>query len=113
QAPRQLSAPFGEARKDFAAEIVILFELLPRGLAERAQHQVLLDRQLREEAAAFRHERDPEIDDLLRALADELVLHAVDFQRDAALARPENPHDAFHERALAVAVRAEQHHGLA
>ena len=37
----------------------------------------------------------------------------VDLGDDAAGARPHHAHDAFHQRALAVAVGAEQHHGLA
>ena len=47
------------------------------------------------------------------AMPDEIVLDAVDHRDDAPGARPHDPHDAFHERALAVAVGAEQRHGLA
>jgi branched-chain amino acid transport system ATP-binding protein len=54
-----------------------------------------------------------EIDDLLGAAAHELVALAVDLRDDAAGAGLEDAHDALHERALAVAVGAEQRHRLA
>ena len=82
----------------------------PRDAAVGAEQQVLLDRELRKEPPPFRHQRDAEIDDLLGRAPDELVACAVDLGDDAAGRGTEHAHDAFHQRALAVAVGAEQHH---
>src|SRR5262249_45978666 len=54
-----------------------------------------------------------EIDDLLRTATDKVVLLAVDLDHDASGARANDPHDAFHQCRLAVAVRPQQHHRLA
>jgi len=62
----ELLTPLGESRERLVAEQQVLGDLAARGRAEGAEQQVLLDRELREEPPAFRHERDAEIDDLLR-----------------------------------------------
>ena len=80
---------------------------------EGAEQQVFFHRQFREQPAAFRHQRDAEIDDLLGSHADQVVLLAVDFRDDAAGDGLNDAHDAFHQRAFAVAVGAEQGHRLA
>jgi hypothetical protein len=51
--------------------------------AEGAEQQVLLDRQPRERAAALRHQRDAEVDDLLGGAADQVVGLAIDLGEDA------------------------------
>ena len=45
--------------------------------------------------------------------AHKIVRDAIDLGKDAPGTRAHHAHDAFHERALAVAVGAEQHHRLA
>ena len=109
----ELRAALGQPRKRLEAEFEVALELAARGAAEGAEQQILLDRQLGKQPPAFRHQRDAEIDDLLGGAADQIVMHAVDFGDDRAVARPHHAHDAFHQRRLAVAVGAEQHHGLA
>ena len=85
-----------------------------RALRRNAPEQeILLDGKARKQAAAFGHERNAEVDDLLGGAADELVPLAVDLDGDAAGARTHDAHHAFHQRALAVAVGAEQHHRFA
>jgi hypothetical protein len=59
----------------------IRFQRGARLAAERAEQEILLDGEAREQAAAFRHQRDAEIDDLLGGAADEIVLFAVDLDR--------------------------------
>ena len=81
--------------------------------AERAEQQVFLHGQPRKQPAAFRYQRNAEVDDLFGGAADEVVALAVDLGGDAAGARAHDAHDAFHQRALAVAVGAEQHHRFA
>src|SRR4030095_3480880 len=61
---------------------------------------------------AFRHQCDAQVDDLFGAASDQIVLHAVDLGDDTAGARAHDPHDAFQQRALAVAVGAEQYDRL-
>ena len=109
----ELAAPLGQAREGLEAEIEIGLDLRARLRAEGAEQQVFLHRQFREQPAAFRHQRDAEIDDLLGVQADQIVLLAVDLGDDAAGGRAHDAHDAFHQRALAVAVGAEQRHRLA
>ena len=109
----ELAAPLGQARKRLEAEIEIGLDLRARLRPERAEQQVFFHRQFRKQPAAFRHQRDAEIDDLLGPHADQVVLLAVDFRDDAAGDRPHDAHDAFHQRAFAVAVGAEQRHRLA
>ena len=57
--------------------------LLARGLAEGAEQQVLLHRQLREQAPALGDQGDAEVDDLLGGELGEVVGGAVDVGDDA------------------------------
>ena len=57
--------------------------------------------------------RHAEIDDGLGRQPGQIVRGAVDRQRHAAALRPDQAGDALHQRALAVAVGAEQCDGLA
>ena len=63
--------------------------------------------------AAFWHQRYAEVDDFFGGAADQIVFDAVNLGNDRALVRLHDAHDAFHQRRFAVAVGAEQHHGLA
>jgi hypothetical protein len=109
----ELIAPFGQAGERLEAEIKIGLDLRARLRPEGAQQQIFFYRQFREQPAAFRHQRDAEIDDLLGSHSDQVMLLAVDFRDDAAFVRAHDAHDAFHQRAFAVAIGAEQSHGLA
>ena len=91
----------------------IVLHLRPRGRTECAECEIFLDRQLRKQPASFRHQRDTEVDDFLGGEARQVVLDTIDLGDDASGARPHEAHDAFHERALAVAVCAEQNDSLA
>jgi hypothetical protein len=110
---RPRRAPLGKPRERLVAGLEILLDLFARGLAERAEREILLDGEARKQPTPLRHQRDAEIDDLLGGEAGEIVLHAVDGGHDPPGARPYDAHDALHERAFAVAVGAEQHDGLA
>ena len=81
--------------------------------AEGAEQQVLFHRELREQAPSLGHERDSKIDDLFGRQLGQLVTFAVDIGDDAPGARSYDAHDALDQRALAVAVGAEQGHGFA
>ena len=70
----ELRAALGEPREGLEAELEIGLDLRARLRAERAEQQILLDGQTRKQPAAFRHQRDAEIDDLLGGEADEIVL---------------------------------------
>ncbi len=109
----KLAFALGQARENLEAEIQIGPDLRARLAAGSAQQQVFFHGLAREQAAAFRYQRDAEVDDLLGGHADQIVAVTVDLGDDLALARPHHAHHAFHQRALAVAVGAEQHHGLA
>ena len=113
QAAGKLAAALGEAGKGLVTDRHVARELAARGATVGAEQQVLLDRQFRKQPASLRHQCNAEIDDLFRGAADQVVVDAVDLGDDAAGARPDHAHDAFHQRRLAVAVGAEQHHGLA
>ena len=113
EAAGELTTTLGKPRKSFEADGEIARELGPRSRAIGAEQEIFFDRQHRKQSAPLRHERDAEIDDVLRGAADQVVMNAVDFRDDRAFARPHYSHDAFHERRLAVAVGAEQHNGLA
>src|SRR5215467_719607 len=65
-------------------------ERLPASWRRRSASRGKVSKQ----TAPFRHKRDSEIDDLLRGAADEVVMYAVDFGDDCALARPHHSHDA-------------------
>src|SRR5262245_39127260 len=109
----ELAAPLGEPREDLEAERQVACDLATRGRPEGAEQQVLLDGEPREQPAPLGHQRDAEVDDLLGAAADQVMRGAVDDRDDAARLRSHHAHDALDQRALAVAVGAEQDHGLA
>ncbi len=109
----ELRAALGEAGKGFEADFEVALELAPRGGTEGAKQEVFLHCQPRKQPPALGHERNAEIDDLFGAAADEIVMNAFDFGDDRARARAHDAHDALHQRRLAVAVGAEQRHGLA
>src|SRR5262249_49975476 len=77
-----------------------------------AEQQVLLHSQLRKQPPALWYQCDAKIDDLLSAEPREVMRPAIDLGENASRCRPHQPHDALHERALAVAVGAEQDNGL-
>ena len=82
--PASWRAALGKPREGLEADREIAGQLAPRGRAVGAEQQVLLDRELGKQPAAFRHQRDAEIDDLLGGAADEVVLDAVDLGDDRA-----------------------------
>src|SRR5581483_10394655 len=66
-----------------------------------------------EQAATLRHQCNAEIDDLFGGHADEIVSLTVDLRCNGPRVRAYHAHHAFHQRAFAVAIGAEQHHGFA
>jgi len=102
----------GENRKGLEAELQVLRHRRARAPAVRPEQQILLHREPREKPPSLGHERDAEVHDLLGREAREVVLDAVDRCPDDARDRRHDAHDAFHQRALAVAVGAEQGHRL-
>src|SRR6516165_7362153 len=113
QTAGELAPPFPERREGRVGRVEVAGDLDARQWSKSAEEQVLLDRELGEEAAAFGHQADPEIDDRLGRTADEIDLLAVDLGDDRSCNWWQDPHYAFHQGALAVAVGAEQYHGLA
>src|SRR5258706_863783 len=109
----ELLAALGEPRKGLEAERQVVGDVRARRGAVGAEQQVLFDGQAREQPPAFRHQRDTEVDDLFGRAPGQLVFDAVYRRGDPARPRPHDAHDALHDRALAVAVGAEQGHGLA
>ena len=79
-----------------------------RGLPVGAEQQVLLDGEPREQPPPLRHQRDAEVDDILGGQADEVVLAPSTSATMLPRVGRTMPGDAFHQRALAVAVGAEQ-----
>ena len=71
--PASWRAALGQPRKDLEAEIHVGLDLRARLAAAGAEQQIFLHGLAREQAAAFRHQRDAEIDDLLGGQADEVV----------------------------------------
>jgi hypothetical protein len=71
--------------------------------------QVLLDAQVREHLAAFRHQPEPGAAGGIGGQADEIAA----IEQDAAGSGPEDPHDRLDRRRLAHAVAAHQRHDLA
>ena len=67
----------------------------------------------RKQASPLGYEHDTKIDDLFRGHAGKVVVDALDHRGDASGVQGHHAHDALHERALAVAIRAEQGNGLA
>ncbi len=110
---RKLPAPLLQNRKRLVSESEVLADLAARGFAECAQHQVLFHRQLGEEAPALGHERDAELHDRLGREGGEIMGHAVCLQDDTAARRPHEARHALHQRALAVAVGAQDGDRLA
>ena len=85
----------------------------PRRRAERAEQKVLLDRQPGKQAASFGHQGDAEVDDLLGREADKIVpMPSIVAMMLPALGRT-MPMTHFIRVDFAVAVGAEQCHGLA
>src|SRR5262249_26363194 len=112
QAAGELAAALLQARKCLVGGGEIAVDGAARSRAEGAEQQVFLDGQLRKQPPAFRHQGDAEIDNLLGRAADEVVPLAIDLGDDAAGGGPHHAHHAFHQRALAVAVGAEQRNRL-
>ncbi len=113
EAAGKLAPALLEAREGGKAVLQVGMHFLPRGPPEGAEQQVLLHGELGEQAPALRHEGDAEVDDLLGREPAKVVRHPVDLGDDAPGSRPHQPHDALHQGALAVAVGAEERHGLA
>jgi hypothetical protein len=57
EAAGELPSPLAQHRESLVGQVEIARDLLAGERPERAQQQVLFDRQLREEAPAFRHQR--------------------------------------------------------
>src|SRR5262249_51861950 len=112
-AARELSPSLVEHRESLEAEREVLSDIAAGVSSERAEHQILLDRQLREQSASLRDERDAEMHDLLGRPADEVDALAVSLQVDLAALRPHDPHDAVDERRLAVPVGPQKYDRLA
>src|SRR5579859_2073844 len=109
----ELAAALGKPRKGLEADVEIALELAPRGAAKGAEQKVLLDGEPRKQPPPLRHQRYAEVDDLFGGAAGEIVMDAVDLGDDRAGAGPHDAHDAFDQGRFAVAVGAEQDHGLA
>ena len=58
------------------------------------------------------HQRHAQIHDLFGREPGQIVARSIDVQHDRSRLGFDHAHDAFHERALAVAVGAQQHHRL-
>ena len=110
---RQLAAPLRQHREGLEREGQVACDLRPGRRAKGAQQQVFLDRELREEPAPLGHQRDPEVDDFFGGHPGQVVARAVDLEHDAAGVGLDDAHHALHQRALAVAVGAQQRDGLA
>src|SRR5271157_6188068 len=78
EAAGELTTTLGKPRKSFEADGEIARELGPRSRAIGAEQEIFFDRQHRKQSAPLRHERDAEIDDVLRGAADQVVMNAVD-----------------------------------
>jgi hypothetical protein len=109
----QLAAALLQQGERLVAERGVPAYCRPGERPERPEEQVLLDRQSGEQPASLRHQRHAQVDDLLRGQTGEIVPLAVDLEHDRALRRAHHAHDAFQERALAVAVGAQQGDGFA
>src|SRR5439155_1285569 len=84
-----------------------------RRLAESAEQEVLLDAELGKQSPSLGHHGDAQVDDLLGRQARQVMGFSIQVETDRAARGADHAHDAFHERALAVAVGAEQRHGFA
>src|SRR5205085_4421334 len=82
EAAGELAAALAQAREGLVRGFEIALDQAARRRAERAQQQILLDVQLGEQAPAFRHKGDAEIDNLLGRAADEIIGCAVDLRPD-------------------------------
>src|SRR6266850_4936957 len=79
-----------------------------RRLAESAEQEVLLDAEPGKQAPPLGHHGDAQVDDLLRRETRQIVGFSVQIETDRTARRAHHAHDAFHERALAVAVGPQQ-----
>src|ERR1700690_4161736 len=79
-----------------------------RLLTEPPEIEVLLDRQFWQKMPPLRHENHASRDDFLGRQADEIDGFTIDPRDDGASRRAKQAHHAFHQRALAVSIRAEQ-----
>jgi hypothetical protein len=104
--------PLRQAREGFVAKSQVFFDSGAGGRAECAQFQVLDHRQLGEQAAAFRHQRHAQIDDILRLAPRQIDPLAIPLQIDLPGGGLENAGQAFDQCALAVAIGAQQHDRL-
>ena len=101
-----------ENREQSDAEIEVLSNLGARRFAIGAEIQILFHGEARKQTAALSHHRDPEFDNFLRPFADQVVNHAINGKGNGAGTRQHQTSEAFHQRAFAVAVSAEQGNGL-
>src|SRR6185503_6956508 len=81
----ELALSFREPRKGVEAEVAVAVDLWTCLLARRAEQQVFFHSELWKQPAAFRHQCDAEIDNLLSGAADKVELFAVDLRDDAAV----------------------------
>src|SRR4051794_7805864 len=103
-AARELRAAVSAALAETREELVDLRRRPPLRTAARRDHaQVLVDRERREQAAALRHVREPQLRDLVRRHADELAALVPDRSRHACRRHAE---DRVAERRLSHAVAA-------
>ena len=112
QAAGKLRLAIAQTRKRLEAEIQIILDCL-RAAERNAPSRRFSSTVSRERAAGPPGQRDAEIDDFLGPPAYQVVFLPVDLDDDASCGRRANAHDAFDQRALAVAVGAQQHDGLA
>src|SRR5574341_181857 len=111
-ASRELASSLQEDRERLEARAEVSLYVPARRRPVGAEQQVFLHRELRKEATPLRDEGDAEADDLLGGQPRQVEPLPVRFQEDLATRRPDEAHDALDERALAVAVGAEEDHRL-
>ena len=109
----ELAAALGQHREGLVAEGKVVRQLRPRRAAIRAEGQILLDGEPREQAPPLRHHAHPVLHHLARGQPDEVDPLAVDLDIDPPALRPDDAHDAFEQGRLAVAVGAQERHRLA
>jgi branched-chain amino acid transport system ATP-binding protein len=97
----ELITPLGEAWEDLEAEVEIAVDLHSCPWPKGSEQQVLFHREAWEQPPTLRHHRDLEINDLLGREPHETMVDAVNFCHDPTGVRPDDAHDAFHERGLA------------
>src|SRR5256886_691029 len=77
------------------------------------EENLLLGAELGKQSPSLGHHGHAQVDDLLRRQAGQVMGFSIQVETDRAARGADHAHDAFHERALAVAVGAEQRHGFA